>query len=275
MAISWYPGHMHKASKELRKILPGTRLLVEVLDARMPLASGNPKLAEIDPGIARLRVLNKADLADPDTTRAWQQWFQSQPNSRCVISTLNEPLTRQQLIDCTHALQLDAGNKGNGQIVIIGIPNVGKSTLLNHLAGRKLAKTGNEPAVTRGQQRIRLDENWFLVDTPGLMWPRLEDQDGAYKLAMAGTIRNTAIDLADVGWWAMEWFLAHQCGALTERYQLDPEVRDTEQALIQVARQRGALGKGGHVDWHKAAEMLLNDFRSGKLGAISLESPPD
>lgn len=274
MAISWYPGHMHKANKELRKILPGTRLLVEVLDARMPMSSGNPKLAEIDPDIPRLRVLGKADLADPDTTRAWQAWYQSQPNSRCVTSTLQEPLTRQQLLDCTRALKLDVNDKANGQIIIMGIPNVGKSTLLNHLAGRKLAKTGNEPAVTRGQQRIRLDDNWFLVDTPGLMWPRLEDQDGAYKLAMAGTIRNTAIDLADVGWYAMEWFLAHQHQALTDRYQLPADVMDPEMALTQVARIRGALGKGGHIDWHKAAEMLLNDFRSGKLGAISLESPP-
>lgn len=281
MTINWYPGHMHKASKELRKVLPGTRLILEVLDARIPRSSSNPSLAELGPGIPRLKILNKADLADPDVTAAWQRAIDHETGSRCLLSSLQQPINRDQVITMANSIIATEGDDQAaepaptkaGQILIMGIPNVGKSTLINILAGRKLAKTGNEPAVTRGQQRIKLDDSWYLVDTPGLLWPRLEDQDGAYRLAITGTIRNTAIDIADIGWSAAELLLARHRDLLVARYQLPDTCADAESCLTHIARARGALGRGGAPDWHKTAELLLNDFRSGKLGRISLETP--
>lgn len=276
MTINWYPGHMHKANKELRKILPGTRILIEVLDARIPAASSNPSLAELGTDIPRIKILNKADLADPDLTSAWQRHFNAEPNSRCLVSELSEPLTEQDIIRTASQLITDGPEpsaSNSGQIIIVGIPNVGKSTLMNSLAGRKLANTGNEPAVTKGQQRIRLNDDWFLVDTPGLLWPRLDDQNAAYKLAMTGTIRNTAIDLEDIAWHAAEFLLNEHHQALQARYQLPASIQDAEGCLSHIAALRGAKGRGGGIDWHKTSELLLNDFRSGKLGRITLEAP--
>ena len=273
MTINWYPGHMHKANKDLRKILPGTRLIIEVLDARIPRSSRNPSFDGLDISIPRLKILNKADLADPDITAAWLQAINQESGSRCLTSSPDRPITREQIIGAANSLTAENANSRSGKILIIGIPNVGKSTLINTLAGRKVAKTGNEPAVTRGQQRIRLDDFWFLIDTPGLLWPRLADQQGAYKLALTGTIRNTALDVADIGWFATELLLANHRAAFAARYQLPESCQDVEASLTHIARTRGARGRGGAPDWHKTAELLLNDFRSGKLGLISLESP--
>ena len=151
---------------------------------------------------------------------------------------------------------------------------MGKSTLLNALSGRKLAKTGNEPAVTQSQQRIKLDENWYLVDTPGMMWPNLEDQDAALRLALTGTIRQTALDIEDVGWSSAELLYQLQPQTLMHRYKINEPPQTTEHLMQAIAEFAGAVGKKGSVDWHKTAETLLNDFRSGKLGKISLENPP-
>lgn len=273
MAINWYPGHMHKANKELAKLLPNCQLVIEVLDARIPAASSNPKLDELCRGLPRLKILNKADLADPGVVSAWQESFNRLPHCYCLQSSVEHRLEKSDLLEAIARLGLEASEGRSGQIVIVGIPNVGKSTLLNHLAGRKLARTGNEPAVTKGQQRIRLDEHWYLVDTPGLLWPRLEDQQAAYRLAMTGTIRNTAIDLEDVAWFAAELLLAQYPDRLAERYGIAADCDSVESCFETIARARGALGRGGSLDWHKTAELLLNDLRSGKLGTLSLEKP--
>ncbi len=273
MAINWYPGHMHKANKELAKLLPGCKLVIEVLDARIPAASSNPKLDELCRDLPRLKILNKADLADPEVVNEWQECFNKLPRCYCLQSSLERRLEKSDLLNAIARLGLETADGRSGQIVIVGIPNVGKSTLLNHLAGRKLARTGNEPAVTKGQQRIRLDDHWYLVDTPGLLWPRLEDQEAAYRLAMTGTIRNTAIDLEDVAWFAAELLLRDYRSRLTERYKIPADCNDVEGCFEYIARSRGALGRGGGPDWHKTAELLLNDLRSGKLGTLSLEKP--
>lgn len=276
MAISWYPGHMHKTGKELRKLMTSTDAVIEVLDARMPSASTNPMLAEIALGKPALRLLNKSDLADPSATTIWYQHLNALPHSRCLVLNLDKQdvlETVLQMLDLlTAAVQPVVGVRK--QCVIFGIPNVGKSTVMNALAGRKLAQTGNEPAVTKGQQRIRLNENWTLIDTPGMLWPKLVDQDAALRLAMTGSIRQTAIDIEEIGWLAAEYLLSAFPDALKQRYALAELPCNAEELLTAIARQTGGINKRGATDWAKVAQTLLNDFRSGKLGNHTLELPP-
>lgn len=276
MAISWYPGHMHKASKELTKIMRETQAVIEVLDARIPKSSCNPLLASIRKELPCIRILNKADLADSEVTEAWRAHFSREKNSACLISGRDHQLSKADLVKAAERLVPGSAKAGDkrGQIVIEGIPNVGKSTLLNQLMDRKVAKTGNEPAVTRGQQRVKLDDDWYLIDTPGMLWPKLVDQDSAYRLAATGTIRNTAVQADDIAWFLAELLLDKYPERLVKRYELQDSNIKPEQLFEQIAKLRGSLGKGGRPDLNKTAEILLNDFRSGKLGRFSLESPP-
>jgi len=275
MPISWYPGHMHKARQQLSAAMAGTDIVIELLDARVPLASSNPLLARLRGQLPCIRILSKTDLAEPASTAAWLAYFNRQPATRCLLNGLDRQLTRQQLMADCRSLVEPAKHPGHRhQALITGIPNVGKSTLLNQILSRKVAKTGNEPAVTRAQQRVRLEDDWFLVDTPGMMWPRLEDQRAAYLLATLGTIRNTAIDVEDVGWFAAEILLENYYPLLQSRYRLDQPPPDAEQLLTLIARTHGCLGSGNSVDWYRVSELLLGDLRSGRLGRITLEPPP-
>jgi len=276
MAIGWYPGHMHKARKELHKLMASVHVVIEVLDARLPLASSNPALAELAQGKPRIKILNKADLAVQSVTDAWQKYFNRQNNVICLQNGLNNELSVDRLLPAADSLleKTGANNYKTRQLVIVGIPNVGKSTLLNLLSQRKLAKTGNEPAVTKAQQRIRLSHGWYLIDTPGLLWPKLDDQVAASMLACTGTIRNTAISAEEVAWFAAELFLADYRSVMAARYAIDDSVTTAEELRNHIGRTRGSLGRGGVPDLHSASELLLNDFRSGKLGTFSLETPP-
>lgn len=276
MAISWYPGHMHKASKELAKIMRKTDAVIEVLDARMPESSCNPLLATIREDLPCIRILNKADLAEDDITAAWAKHFSEQGNSACLINGRDSQISRQELVNTAKRLikHTDSTLLIQGQIVIDGIPNVGKSTLMNQLTERKVARTGNEPAVTKGQQRVKLQEGWYLIDTPGMLWPKLENQEHAYRLAVAGTIRNTAVEVADIAWFLAELLLRDYPERIEERYGLQQAASEIEQFFDALANLRGSIGRGGKADLNKTAEILLNDFRSGKLGRFSLETPP-
>ena len=275
MAISWYPGHMHKASKELVKIMRDSQAVIEVLDARCPVSSSNPLLASIRNNLPCIRILNKADLADDATTKAWQAHFSKEKNSLCLINGKDRLLSKADLMLAAKRLIPNQTGSGlvKGQLVIEGIPNVGKSTLLNQLVERKVARTGNEPAVTKGQQRVKLGEGWYLVDTPGMLWPKLEDQTNAYRLAATGTIRNTAVEADDIAWFVAEMMLKDYPQRLKDRYGIKDSDTQPEQLMDTIATQRGCLGRGGKADLNKTSEILLNEFRSGKLGKFSLESP--
>jgi len=276
MAISWYPGHMHKASKELVKIMLKTDAVIEVLDARIPESSCNPLLATIRGERPCIRILNKADLADSETTAAWAAYFSKLDNSACLVNGRDAQISRADIVNIAKKLikKTDETLLIQGQIVIDGIPNVGKSTLLNQLTERKVARTGNEPAVTKGQQRVKLIEGWYLIDTPGMLWPKLEDQESAYRLAVTGTIRNTAIEVADIAWFLAELLMLEYPERLASRYDYVASDRGAEHFFDELAKLRGSIGRGGKADLNKTAEILLNDFRSGKLGKFSLEKPP-
>jgi ribosome biogenesis GTPase A len=274
MVISWYPGHMYKARKELIKVSKGAHAIIELVDARAPQSSSNPILASSEFKLPRVKILTKADLADRKTTSLWKTYFQKAPMTSCLISERENPITQSTLISrLKPLLQHIESAERQKQLLVVGVPNVGKSTLLNTILGKKIAKTGDEPAITKGQQRVKIESGWYLIDTPGLMWPKLENQDHAYKLACLGTIRNTAIDSEDIAWYAAEFLIREYHDRLQLRYGIDRNISSAELLYESIAKSTGALSKKGAPDYHKISEVLLNDFRSGRLGRFSLEKP--
>ncbi|ORU90705.1 MAG: ribosome biogenesis GTPase YlqF [Cycloclasticus sp. symbiont of Poecilosclerida sp. M] len=274
MSINWYPGHMHKAQKEIKKRLPDIDVVIEIVDARIPYSSENPMLAELRGDKPCLKILNKTDLADPDDTRRWQLYLEQNKNTRTLGLTLKQLGKLAQILGLCQKLAPEKGTKLKPiQCLITGIPNVGKSTLINTLAGRSIAKTGNEPAVTQSQQRIDLGNNLILFDTPGLLWPKVENEHSGYRLAITGAIKDTAIRYDDIAYYAAEFFLKHHRKQLIKRYDLEEIPRDETALLELIGRQRGCLMNGGHVDFNKASTAFINDYRDGFLGNITLETP--
>lgn len=266
---------MHKASKELAKLADRIDGLIEVLDARTPLASMNPRLQFLRDTKPVILILNKADLADAEITQRWQKLLNQQERCACLVNGRDTPLQARQIAAAATRLtpKAESNRRKRRQLAIAGIPNVGKSSLLNLLCQRKVAKTGNEPAVTQAMQPVKLDDDWTLIDTPGLLWPKLEDQHQAYLLAMTGTIRQTALDIEDAGWYAAEVLLNLYPERLSERYALPAGLTSAEAVFEGIAAGRGALSRGGRPDFNKVAELLLNELRSGKLGRLSFENP--
>lgn len=274
MAIQWYPGHMHKASKEMKKILPQVDLIIEVLDARIPYSSQNPMLAEIRGDKPCIKVLNKIDLADPELTALWQEHLEQDIN----VKTLTMNAQHNDRIADLIALALKmvptkAQGVKNVQTMIMGIPNVGKSTLINSLAGRQIAKTGNEPAITKMQQRIKLDKGIVLHDTPGVLWPNLENPHSGYRLAITGAIKETAIDNDDIALYAVEYLLDAYPDLLKQRFDLSDVPESGMDALEMIGTKRGCLRSGGRVDLERVAKIILTEIRAGTLGLISWEKP--
>ena len=299
--LGWYPGHMHKARRQIQEALPEIDVAIEVLDARLPYSSANPMLAELTRHTPVLKILSRADLADPERTREWVAHFDAQPDTRALAITTTNARELKRIPKLCHELAGQVRADRDVRVMVMGIPNVGKSTLINGLAGRTLAKTGNEPAVTKRQQKVRITGRVALIDTPGVLWPKIEDQASAYRLAASGAIRDTAIDYIDVGMVTAAELAKRYPEALKARYKLKtlpayaahPEAGrveadgpqrpdllalagfDGHALLAEIAGKRGGLRPGGEVDLHRGAEVLLHELRDGKLGRLTLETPAD
>ncbi|MDL2193449.1 ribosome biogenesis GTPase YlqF [Shewanella algae] len=274
MAIQWYPGHMHKARKEIEEVMPQIDLVIEVLDARIPYSSENPMVAKLRQDKPCIKLLNKSDLADPETTNRWIEYLEQEQGVRAqAITTLQPAMVRKIPELCRKLVPVSEGALKDIRTMIMGIPNVGKSTIINTLAGRVIAKTGNEPAVTKAQQRINLKNGIVLSDTPGILWPKVDNEASGYRLAVTGAIKDTAMEYEDVALFAAAYFLHAYPEAMMERYKLTSLPATDIELLEEIGRRRGALRSGGHIDLHKASELLLHEFRSGKIGQLSLETP--
>ncbi len=298
--LGWFPGHMNKARRQIKDALPEIDVVIEVLDARLPYSSANPMLAELTRHKPVLKILSRADLADPVRTDEWVAFFDAQADTRALAITTTNTRELKKIPKLCHELAGAVRADRDVRVMVMGIPNVGKSTLINGLAGRKIAKTGNEPAVTKRQQKVRIDGRVALIDTPGVLWPKIEDQASAYRLAASGAIRDTAIEYTDVAIVASAELAKRYPAELTARYKLKalptyeaPVVEEVDAdgpkkpdflaiagydghaILKEIAGKRGGLRPGGEVDLHRGAEVLLHELRDGKLGRVTLETPAD
>ncbi|NBU59685.1 MAG: ribosome biogenesis GTPase YlqF [Betaproteobacteria bacterium] len=279
MPIQWFPGHMAAARKKAGETLAAADVVIEVVDARIPEASTNPMIHQLRRHRQRpcLKILNKADLADPEATKAWLAHYAAQPDVRAVALSCKQQSDVAKVRGL--AAKLAPYRTGPGKplrLIIMGIPNVGKSTLMNALLKRRVAKVGDEPAVTKTQQRLDLDENTVLIDTPGMMWPKIAHDSDGYMLAASHAIGRNAVIDEEVAAQLGAMLLVRYAGRVAERYKLTPDAvatLDGEGLVEAVARRRGFLVKGGGIDLEKAALTLLQDYRDGALGRISLETP--
>ncbi len=280
MHIQWYPGHMTKAKRAMKEDIKLIDLIIEIIDARVPLASRNPDIDELGKGKARLILLNKSDLASERQNDAWTAWFKSKGffvvkvNSRSGAGLKQINGVVQEA--CKEKIERDRRRgivNRPVRAMVVGIPNVGKSTFINSFAGKACAKTGNKPGVTKGNQWIRLNKSLELLDTPGILWPRFEDQRVGLMLAFIGSINDEILNRDELAVELLKFLMAHYPEVIKERYQAEGE--DAMEVLSQIAKVRGCLMKGGEPDFSKAAAILIDDFRSGKLGRITLEFVPE
>ena len=271
--IQWYPGHMHKAKKEFQKILPQADLVIEVLDARIPYSSQNPLLALLRKDKPCIKLLNKSDLADKSIVSKWQIQLERDSSVKTLICHHGDVLTRKLPELCRSMIPARDNRSNMIYALIVGIPNVGKSTLINKLAGRNVTKTGNEAALTRMQQRIEINTDLMLIDTPGMLWPKIENENSGYRLAATGAIRDTAINLQEVACFIAEFMLAHYPGITLQRYALQALPNTDVELLEAIAKKRGCIVSGGKVDYEKVSRLLVSELRNGDLGGVCLETP--
>jgi ribosome biogenesis GTPase A len=275
MSLQWYPGHMTKARRDLLALMPSQDVMIEVIDSRLPGASSNPLVAEVRGAKPVIKVLTKSDLADPAVTRAWVAFLEREPGVKAFAATTERPqVTRKRITELCQQLTPHRRPDKPVRAVIAGVPNVGKSTLVNILMNRAVAKVGDKPAVTKQQQVVHLPGGMVLTDSPGLMWPKIEQEARAFRLAFAGSIPDTAIDYLTIAMFGAELLLERYADLTIAHYKLAAIPPGAEALLREIGRRRGALRKGGAVDLHKAAEVLVHEFRAGVIGHVSLETPP-
>ena len=281
MTIQWFPGHMAKAKREVQEKLKLIDIVFELLDARIPLSSRNPMIHEILGNKPRIILLNKADMADETVTEQWIAYFERQQLRALAIDAQTGTGIRQivsaakEMLKDKFAKMAAKGIKNPRPMraLIVGIPNVGKSTLINRLAGKNIAKTGDKPGVTKAQQWIKVGKEMELLDTPGILWPKFEDEEVGLKLATTGAIKDTILNLQDVAVYALNFLKEHYPERLKERYSLDDIPKEIVALFDAIGKRRGCLVSGGAVDYDKVAEIVLHDIRTEKLGRISFESP--
>ena len=282
MNIQWYPGHMTKTRRQIEADLKQVDAVCEIVDARIPLSSRNPDIDAICGNKPRMIVLNRMDLADPAATRKWRDYFKSK--GMAVLATdcksrqgINE-FTPAARVACAEKLARDAARGMNRplRVMIVGIPNVGKSTLINQISGRKGAKAENRPGVTRGKQWVTVDSGLQLLDTPGILWPKFDDPEVGKHLAFTGAVKDDVLDIEELACYLMDYLAAHYADILTERYKITVEDGDSGYDLLEKAgRKRGFLMRGAQVDTERMARILLDEFRGGKLGRFTLETVED
>ena len=268
MAIQWFPGHMHLTRKAIAERIKDIDVVIELLDARLPGSSANPLLSELTGHRPTLKILNKQDLADPARTPAWLDWYNARPGTRAIALDASERAPARRRL----ARPM--------RVLTCGIPNVGKSTLINSLAGRAQAKTGDEAGITKQEQRIVVADDFYLWDTPGMLWPRIIVAQSGFNLAASGAVGRNAYDEELVVLELLGYLQRHYAQALVERYKLDMAPQDVAQLhddelLTAIGRKRGAVMSGGRVNIQKAAELVLTDLRAGAIGRVTLETPPE
>lgn len=273
MLINWYPGHMHKARKKVKEIMPSVDMVIEVLDARLPFSSANPMIENLRGQKPYLKVLSKSDLADTVVTKQWLEILREESNvDAWAISTENRSTARAIPNRILSMFPERDATKKPIRALIMGIPNVGKSTLINTLAGKKVASVGNEPAITKGQQIIKINPQISLIDTPGMTWPKSKNETINYRLATSGAIRDTAMQYDDVAMFAMEFMLERYPGAISKGYHIKELAPSALEVIEQIAKLRGCMQRGG-ADYMRVGELFIRELRAGKLGCISLERP--
>ena len=282
MQFQWYPGHMTKAKRQMQEDIKLVDLVIELVDARIPMRSRNPDIDELGKNKARLILLNKADLADDRQLEAWMNFFKEKGyfavrlDARSKAGMKN---VQNVIMDaCAEKIERDRkrGIKNRPvRAMVVGIPNVGKSTFINSFAGKACAKTGNKPGVTKGKQWIRLNKGVELLDTPGILWPKFEDQSVGLKLALIGSIKDEILNIDEMSLELIRFLQERYKELLTARYEgIDVDAKPVE-ILEQIAELRGCIKKGGDIDYTKTANLLLDEFRSGMIGRITLELPED
>ena len=279
MHFQWYPGHMTKAKRQMQEDIKLIDLVIELVDARIPLSSRNPDIDELGKQKARLILMNKADLANEEQTRKWSEYFRNKgfyvvkldARSKAGMKSINDVIMEA----CKEKIERDRkrGIKNRPvRAMVVGIPNVGKSTFINTYAGKACAKTGNKPGVTKGKQWIRLNKNVELLDTPGILWPKFEDQSVGLRLALIGSIKDEILNIDELSLELIRIIQKNYPGILKGRYEVEEE-REAVEVLEQIARNRNCVQKGNELDYSKAALLVIDEFRSGRLGKITLEFP--
>ena len=277
MAIQWFPGHMHLTRKAIGERIKDIDVVIEMLDARLPGSSANPMLAELIQSKPGLKVLSKQDLADPVRTALWLDHYNAMPGVRAIGLDTSMTSPTKALIDaCQQLAPLRGGMVKPMRVLICGIPNVGKSTLINTLKGKRAAKTGDEAGVTKMEQRIILADDFYLYDTPGVLWPRIIVAQSGYNLAASGAIGINAFDDEEVALELLNYLIPNYPEALTARYKINEVAGHTDEEMLDaIGRQRGAIQSGGRINTTKAADIVIHDFRTAALGRITLETPTE
>ncbi len=280
MTIQWFPGHMAKARREAEEKLKLVDFVMELVDARAPFSSQNPMLQQLLHQKPKMMVLMKKDLADPRETEKWIRYFKANDIPAVAIN-VNEKEDINEVIrlgkELSQAKMDRLKDKGirprPARAMILGIPNVGKSSLINRLANKKIAKIGDKPGVTKQQLWIKVKNDFELLDTPGILWPKFEDEQVGYRLAAIGTIKDKLLSMQDIVAFVITYMQKHYPDQLLERYAIRPEMEDMWEIFVSIGKQRGALESGGNVNFDKVSDLVIRDLRTGRLGNITLETP--